>query len=93
MTKREWAVVEPWLYDSDGSLQSQPSCKAFVCVGLKALYSFLVVNCPTCEAELSQAKWPNKVGSFLVSLYPVIRIAVGLGTTAAEVCALMEAER
>ena len=45
------------------------------------------------KAELSQAKWPNKVGSFLVSLYPVIRIAVGLGTTAAEVCALMEAER
>ena len=37
------------------------------------------------KAELSSAKWPNRVGAFLVSLYPVMRIAVGLGATAAEV--------
>lgn len=40
----------------------------------------------TCrKQEISKAKWPGRVGAFLISLYPVVRIAIGLGTTAAEV--------
>ena len=37
------------------------------------------------KAELSKAKWPNRVGAFLGSLYPVMRIAIGIASSAAEV--------
>jgi len=40
----------------------------------------------TCrKQEISKAKWPNRVGTFLISLYPVVKIAVGLATAAGEV--------
>src|SRR5579859_8152395 len=44
-----------------------------------------VVECTCRKQEISKAKWPNRVGTFLISLYPVVKIAVGLATTAAEV--------
>lgn len=44
-----------------------------------------VLEVTTRKEEFSKARWPNKVGAFLVSLYPVVRIAIGVVTTAAEV--------
>lgn len=39
------------------------------------------------KQKLTHSKWTHKLGAFLITLYPIVKLSLGLAGAAAEVCA------